>query len=116
MSNLPSARLMARAFHRTIKPTSQIRSISTTQSLSAWTGRQPEDNTVRETDSNNVQQDAVREGKQDRASSDASDGANKSGATSEKDVGNMNKKAKQDHPEAPGPILGMNDERGSKGH
>ena len=28
-----------------------------------------------------------------------------------KDEGNFNKKAKEDHPEAPEPVIGMNDER-----
>ena len=32
--------------------------------------------------------------------------------TSEKDSGNQNEQAQKDHPEAPGPVIGMNDERG----
>lgn len=117
MTALPNARLLAKAFHRTIPSASTpaTRHLSTSSSLQAWTGRQPEDNTVRETDSNNVQQDAVRDGKADRASSDAADSGNKSGATSEKDVKNNNQKAKEENPEAPGPVIGMNDERGGKG-
>lgn len=35
-----------------------------------------------------------------------------SSAASQKDPGNQNEKAKRDHPEAPGPVIGMNDERG----
>lgn len=31
---------------------------------------------------------------------------------SRKDEGGYNRKAKEEHPEAPGPVLGMNDERG----
>ena len=39
----------------------------------------------------------------------------KSSATSEKDTGNNNERAQKDHPEAPGPVIGMNDERGGVG-
>lgn len=39
------------------------------------------------------------------------DGRDSSAAT-EKDPGNQNEKAQKDHPEAPGPVIGMNDERG----
>lgn len=38
-----------------------------------------------------------------------------SSATSRKDQSNSNQRAKEDHPEAPGPVIGMNDERGGKG-
>ena len=41
----------------------------------------------------------------------SSDGGH-SQATTEKDKGNQNAQAKKDHPEAPGPVIGMNDERG----
>jgi hypothetical protein len=34
---------------------------------------------------------------------------------SETDTGNNNKRAHEDHPAAPGPVIGMNDERGGKG-
>lgn len=57
-------------------------------------------------DNHNVQKSAAVEGKAERASGGGS------AAASEKDSGNMNQKAKDDHPEAPGPVIGMNDERG----
>lgn len=38
-----------------------------------------------------------------------------SNATSEKDQRKSNERAKKDAPEAPEPIIGMNDERGGKG-
>ena len=34
----------------------------------------------------------------------------------EKDAGNQNEQAKKDYPEAPRPVIGMNDERGQMGH
>jgi hypothetical protein len=69
-----------------------------------WEGRKAEENTVRETDTNNIQQDASREGKKERAEGEGSRG------TSEQ-AGDSNKKAKEEFPEAPDTI-GMQDERG----
>ncbi|KAJ9501618.1 hypothetical protein H2202_002580 [Exophiala xenobiotica] len=37
-------------------------------------------------------------------------------AISRKDEGNNNKRAKEDHPEAPEPVIGMNEERGGVSH
>ena len=54
-----------------------------------------------------VQNSAVQAGKKERAEAEE-----RSSATNEKDYGNQNEKAQKDHPEAPGPVLGMNDERG----
>ena len=51
---------------------------------------------------------ASQSGKRERAG----DNENDSSATTEKDSGNQNQQAKKDHPEAPGPVIGMNDERG----
>lgn len=65
----------------------------------------------KEEGSSNVQSDASDGAHKDRAS-----GAGSSQATSEKDDQNHNKQAKKDHPEAPEPVIGMNDERGGKGH
>lgn len=56
-----------------------------------------------------MQSSASKSGARARAQEDEHSG---SGATSEKDPGNQNEKAKRDHPEAPGPVIGMNDERG----
>ena len=36
-------------------------------------------------------------------------------ATSQKDQRNSNERAKKEHPEAPEPVIGMNEERGGKG-
>lgn len=46
----------------------------------------------------------------------ANAGGESSQAASEADQGNHNERAKKDHPEAPGPVIGMNDERGGSGH
>ncbi|KAI9742276.1 MAG: hypothetical protein M1818_004176 [Claussenomyces sp. TS43310] len=78
----------------------------------AWQGSKPEEHATRDQDSNNVQGDASREGREERAS-----GSDNSTATSEKapQTGG-NRQAQKDHPEAPRPVIGMNDERGGKGH
>lgn len=55
-----------------------------------------------------MQSNASKSGEQERAGG----GSGQSSAISEKDHGDQNKKAKEDHPEAPGPVIGMNDERG----
>lgn len=77
---------------------------------SGWEGRQPEEHVTNRKDELDVQSSAAKSGKRERAG-----GSEQSSATSEKDHGNQNEKAKKDHPEAPGPVLGMNDERGSVG-
>lgn len=76
--------------------------------FASWEGRQPEEHVTNRKDEPNVQSSASKSGAQDRAAG----GSGQSSATSEKDHGDQNKKAKEDHPEAPGPVIGMNDERG----
>jgi len=106
---LPNTRLLARAFHRAqVVTTTHTRALSASPLNLAWEGSKPEDHATETSDTNNVQIDASKEGKAERSSSEGS------GASTEKDHGN--EKAKKDHPEAPGPVIGMNDERGSKGH
>lgn len=51
-----------------------------------------------------------------QAHSDKANGSTTSSAISETDKGESNKRAHEDHPAAPGPVIGMNDERGGKGH
>lgn len=74
---------------------------------STWEGRQASEHVTNSKDELNVQSSAFSSGKKARASD-----LENSSATSEKDHGNQNEKAKKDHPEAPSPVIGMNDERG----
>ncbi|PVH74180.1 hypothetical protein DL98DRAFT_519487, partial [Cadophora sp. DSE1049] len=114
MSNkmLPNIRLMARAFHRVppaITTTSSspspstastVRRLSTTSPSQKWEGRQPEEHATREKDSHNVQHDAVKEGKAERADAAKGEEEGKSRGTSQKDGGSA-ERAKRDFPEAP---------------
>ncbi|KAG0652525.1 hypothetical protein D0Z07_0027 [Hyphodiscus hymeniophilus] len=72
-----------------------------------WEGRQADENPTREKDKHNVQHDAVKEGKDERAKGEGSVGTSEKG-------GDANKKAERDNTEAPKPVIGMNDERGSE--
>lgn len=109
---LPNHKLLAKALYRAHpKQANATRGMRTSTPRAAYEGRQPEEHAARSTsDSHHVQKDAVEEGKKDRAAGGSSD------ATSGKDQNDQNAKAKKDHPEAPGPVIGMNDERGGKGH
>lgn len=73
-----------------------------------WSGRQTSEHVANRGDELDVQSAASQSGKRERASGDEK----QSQATTEKDKGNQNEQAKKDHPEAPGPVIGMNDERG----
>ena len=75
---------------------------------STWQGRQSHEHITNRDDKLNIQADASKSGKADRVS--GSEGGSQ--ATTEGDHGNQNEQAKKDHPEAPGPVIGMNDERG----
>ena len=107
MSGLrPSASTLLRAtFPRSLPPLTQHRFASGT---SDWSGRQAHEHATNRKDELDVQSGASQSGKRERAT----DNDNASQGTSEKDSGNQNEQAKKDHPEAPGPVIGMNDERG----
>ncbi|KAI9678008.1 MAG: hypothetical protein M1817_005952 [Caeruleum heppii] len=74
--------------------------------------RKSKDHTTNSKDELDVQSAASKAGKRDRAS--GSEGGSQ--AATEADQGNNNARAKKDHPEAPDVVIGMNDERGGKGH
>ena len=75
---------------------------------SDWSGRQPQEHVSNRKDELDVQSGASQSGKRERVTG----GQEASQGTSEKDSGNQNQQAQKDHPEAPGPVIGMNDERG----
>ncbi|KAF2758367.1 hypothetical protein EJ05DRAFT_510303 [Pseudovirgaria hyperparasitica] len=63
-------------------------------------------------DTHNIHSKASAEGQQDRNKQNGTGGSATTGA----DQRNSTAKAKKDHPEAPDVIIGMQDERGAKGH
>ncbi|EXJ77211.1 hypothetical protein A1O3_10369 [Capronia epimyces CBS 606.96] len=75
-------------------------------STPGWEGRGPESHAV-----NRSQLDPQSQGAQ-QGIKDHEDGKEGGQAISRKDEGNANKKAKKEHPKAPEPVIGMNDERG----
>ncbi|KAL8845071.1 MAG: hypothetical protein Q9176_000743 [Flavoplaca citrina] len=79
----------------------------------SWSGRQPSEHVTNRTDELDVHSGASKSGARQRVEDSEHEG---SSAAKQKDPGNQNEKAKRDHPEAPGPVIGMNDERGGKGH
>ncbi|KAL9108222.1 MAG: hypothetical protein Q9227_006960 [Pyrenula ochraceoflavens] len=74
--------------------------------IANWTGRKVEDHAVNR-DGKDVQSEQSKQSmrEKEQGKTDHSHGL---GQTS----GGQNKKAKQEHPEAPEPVIGMNDERG----
>lgn len=75
-------------------------------STPGWKGRSPEDHVVHRQDELDVQSQAAQSGmKEHQSGQTGSQGLNR------KDEGEFKKKAKQEHPEAPDPVIGMNDER-----
>lgn len=93
------------SFPRSLSSLTQFRFASAT---SDWSGRQPEEHVTNRKDELDVHSGASQSGKRERVG----DNENESQATTEKDSGNQNQQAQKDHPEAPGPVIGMNDERG----
>ena len=76
-------------------------------STPGWEGRHGDDHAVKR-DRHDVQGDASQEGMKQHQ-----EGKEGSQAISRKDEGSYNKKAEEEHPKAPKPVIGMNDERGS---
>lgn len=82
--------------------------LSTNDSIK--TDSYPDDkHTTRKDDGLDVQSNSVLQAKADRS---ADTGGH---ATEQRDSRNSTQKAKQEHPEAPGVVIGMQDERGGKG-
>lgn len=72
-----------------------------------WEGRKPDDHVTITEDELDIQSGASKSGRRQRAEE-----SHPSSAATEKDSRNDNEQAKKDHPEAPGPVIGMNSERG----
>jgi len=84
-----------------------------------WAGTSPRDHTVnrvKEGDTTDPEVKGAADSRQEREESGGIANNTKSQATTERDQRQNNRRAKEDHPAAPEPVIGMNDERGEKGH
>ena len=99
MPRLPITASPFRTSSQILRPSShRILARSATQ----WAGERPkEGHVVNRTDRKDVQAEASHSGMQQKK-----DGKEGSQGISQKDEGNFNKKAKEDHPEAPTPVIG----------
>lgn len=71
-------------------------------STPGWEGRHGDDHVLHR-DENDAQSKPSHQARRDKEQ-----GNEGSSAIAQKDVKNANQKAKEDHPEAPGPVIGMN--------
>ena len=104
-----SSRLVGRMIFTPSNPARPFAS-STLRSAEAtkdWEGRQPEEHVANQDHHIDIHSSASVEGRNERSS-----GSRGESASTEKDHKTGNQRAKKDHPEAPGPVIGMNDERG----
>lgn len=84
---------------RTLSTTAPRFSKDTTQ----WDGRHGDEHVLNRDDELDVQSAASKSGKRQRA-----EGSHADSAATETDSRGDNAQAKKDHPEAPGPVIGMN--------
>ncbi|CRG89587.1 hypothetical protein PISL3812_06625 [Talaromyces islandicus] len=80
-----------------------------------WKGSSTQDhavNRVSQRDTTDPETAAAQQGEAERAENEGIADATKSGATTERDLRQNKLKAKKEHPHAPEPIIGMNDEKG----
>jgi len=111
---LPSTRLglssvTARHASRSLSTTSG-RLVNGQDSTPGWEGKKGADQ-AKYRSPHDVQADTAQKGMEDHAKMKEG-----SQAISRKDENDSNKRAAKEHPEAPEPVIGMNEERGSKGH
>lgn len=84
-----------------------------------WRGSSTEDHATNRAAKNDItdpEVEGVAKGQKEREESAGIADATKSSATTQRDLGQNKKKAKEEHPKAPEPVIGMNDERGSVSH
>lgn len=82
-----------------------------------WRGTQSEDHgldRIKRGDTTDPQSDAMKSGQEERAraSQNMDKDKAKSQATKERDQSHSKQQTEEEYPEAPRPIIGMNDERG----
>jgi hypothetical protein len=115
--SLPSVSLLARPTNRRTfiltrsllaeEPKSNQTSGTSVSTGPGYEGRGSNDHAVNRTEQLDPQSDAAHSSMKQRDK-----GEEGSQGVSQNDERNSNKRAKEENPEAPGPVLGMNDERG----
>lgn len=80
-----------------------------------WSGTSTEDHALDRTkrgDITDPQMESALSGQQERAENEFIADRSKSQATTERDLGSNNRRAKEQYPKAPEPVIGANDEKG----
>lgn len=80
-----------------------------------WKGSSTEDHAVNRAAKNDItdpEVEGVASGRAEKQQNSGVADSAMSGATTERDLGRNAKRAKEEHPKSPEPIIGMNDERG----
>ncbi|KAJ5682538.1 hypothetical protein N7462_005703 [Penicillium macrosclerotiorum] len=103
-----------------LQPVTYIASSSRVYSLPKdWKGTQPEESTIKRAkagDATDPSAAATAAGMKEREVNEGVADDSKSQGTTERGGRKHGEKAKREHPKAPEPIIGMNDERGQKGN
>jgi hypothetical protein len=89
--------------------------ISATRYTGGWSGASGEDhaiNRVKKRDVTDPEVKSTAEGQQERTENEGIANGTKSQATTERNLGGSDERTKEEHPAAPEPVIGMNDERG----
>ncbi|PQE25618.1 hypothetical protein CJF30_00000333 [Rutstroemia sp. NJR-2017a BBW] len=104
--------ILPRLPQRTILPTARAFSNTPLHQTSNWKGSPTKDHVTEDGDKYNVEHDGSKLGREERAEGGTGEGTSNATSIAEKDGLNSRSKAKKEHPKAPGPIIGMEDERG----
>lgn len=99
--------------HRSVLLRAQhLRTLSQISMRHKWTGSDPGEHVTNSSDKSDIQTQASQAGREDKSQ----DNQGLANSATERDQQGSQKKVKEEFPEAPkGPVIGMNDERGSVG-
>ncbi|GAD99817.1 conserved hypothetical protein [Paecilomyces variotii No. 5] len=92
---------------------------SDSKQTSGWTGTTTDDHAINRTKKKDItdpQMESTQSGQGERERNESIADSSKSSSTTERDVNKSGERAKKEHPHAPEPIIGVNDEKGEKGY
>ncbi|KAL1969477.1 hypothetical protein VTN77DRAFT_8915 [Rasamsonia byssochlamydoides] len=84
-----------------------------------WTGTTTQDHAINRANNKDITDPEIEStvsGRQEHVENEGIADQSKSQATTQRDLGRNSKRAKEEHPAAPEPVIGMNDERGEVSH